>query len=144
MTRKDSSLSTRSFSRARTSDERGFVLVAALTIAVLYLSLIELLLIDATRAYQEAQRFRSRILAATLAEDAAELAADQMVVKPGGTVNVTDARGTIEGTYSRSGENFELKGRAITAGVAPETATVRLQGRIVDGRVVIDYAQHSQ
>ena len=54
--------SIRSSSRDRTS-ERGFVLAAAIILAVLYLGLIELLLLDGTRALQEAQRFRSRIVA---------------------------------------------------------------------------------
>jgi hypothetical protein len=60
--------STRSSSRARTA-ERGFVLGMAMVIAVLYFLLMELLLIDSSRALGEAQRFRSRVVAAALAEN---------------------------------------------------------------------------
>jgi Tfp pilus assembly protein PilX len=140
--------SIRSSSRAHTSSQRGFALVTALVIAALYLGLIELLLIDGTRAFHEAQRLRSRVIAATLAEDAVELAAERMVDKAGAKAGRTDAQGQIEGTYVRTAEQFELTGQATTAGVAPERATVRLQGRIVDDgathKITIDYAIHSQ
>ena len=151
----DTSRSIRSSSlvptnRARAGNgERGFVLVSALLIAVLYLGLIELMLADGSRAFHEAQRLRSRILAATLAENAAELAAEQMVHRAGTKVTHSDAQGRIDGTYVRGADQYEITGTATTAGVAPEHATVRLQGRIIDEggalpRVTIDYAIHSQ
>lgn len=136
--------STRSSSRDRTS-ERGFVLVAAIILAVLYFMLIELLLIDGTRSLQEAQRFRSRVVALTLAENAAELAAAQMVNTTNARVDVDSTDGTITGTYLRSGDSFQLIGEATTKGVAIQNAHVTIQGRIVDQtRVVIDYTNHSQ
>ena len=136
--------STRSFSRDRTS-ERGFVLAAAIILAVLYLGLIELLLIDGSRALQEAQRFRSRIVALTLAESAAELAAAQLVNNTNANVTVETSDGSLTGTLMKSGENFELVGDANTKGVARQHAHVRVQGRVIDGtRVVIDYTTHSQ
>ena len=136
--------SIRSSSRDRTS-ERGFVLAAAIILAVLYLGLIELLLIDGSRALQEAQRFRSRIIALTLAENGAELAAAQLVGNSNASVMVETSDGTITGTLLKTGENFELVGDATTKGVARQRAHVRVQGRVVDGtRVVIDYTAHSQ
>jgi hypothetical protein len=136
--------SIRSFSRDRTS-ERGFVLAAAIILAVLYLALIELLLIDGTRALQEAQRFRSRIVALTLAENGAELAAAQLVNNANANVTIETSDGSITGTLLKAGENFELIGDATTKGVARQHAHVRVQGRVVDGtRVVIDYTTHSQ
>lgn len=136
---------TRFFNRGRTSSQRGFVLGAALLIAVLYFALMELLLLDSTRSLQEAQRFRARIVAATLAESAAELAAAGMITKPGGEAQGEDAQGTMVGKYVRSGCcSFELIGEATSKGVPPATAHVRLQGRIVDNQVTIDYSTHSQ
>lgn len=144
MTDMDTSQSTRSSSRARTSSERGFALVTALVLAVLYLGLIELLLMDGTRALQEAQRLRSRVIAATLAENAAELAAEGMVSKFAGDVTSSDAQGEIEGKYTRTGEEFVILGRGTTSGVARESASVRIKGRVVGNSVTIDYAIHSQ
>lgn len=135
--------STRSFSRARTS-ERGFVLFAALVIAVLYLALIELLWMEGTRALNEAQRFRARVVAAAMAESAVELAAENMLVKLGTTVTASDGQGSMEGTLVRNGEAFELTGTATTSGVVKEEATAYVQGRIVGTRVAIDYSTHSQ
>ncbi len=132
-------------SRGRTSRQRGFVLGAALLLAVLYFALMELLLLDSTLSLQEAQRFRSRIVAATLAESAAELAAAGMVTKPGGEVQSEDAQGTMTGTYVRNGCcSFQLSGQSTSKGVPPASARVRLQGRIVGNRVTIDYSTHSQ
>lgn len=136
--------SIRSSSRDRTS-ERGFVLAAAIILAVLYFMLIELLLIDGTRSLQEAQRFRSRIVALTLAESAAELAAAQMVNNTNAHVDIDSTDGTLTGEYLRSGDSFQLTGEATTKGVAIQKSHVTIQGRIVDGtRVVIDYTNHSQ
>ena len=136
--------SIRSSSRGRTS-ERGFVLAAAIFLAVLYFMLIELLLMDGTRALQEAQRFRSRIVALTLAESAAELAGAQMVNTTNAHVDVDSTDGTLSGQYLRSGDSFQLTGEATTKGVAVQKAHVTIQGRILNGtQVVIDYTNHSQ
>jgi hypothetical protein len=121
------------------------VLAAAIFLAVLYFMLIELLLIDGTRAQKEAQRFRSRIVALTLAESAAELAAAQMINTTNAHVDVDSTDGTLTGEYLRSGDSFQLSGDATTKGVAVQKAHVTIQGRIVNGtQVVIDYTNHSQ
>lgn len=134
-----------SFSSRGRTDERGFVLAAALLIAVLYFALMELLLLDSARALQDAQRFRSHVIAATLAEDGAELAAAGMVAKSGGNADREDAAGKVIGSYVRNGCcNFELNGEASAKGVPPASAYVRLQGRIEGNTIFIDYATHSQ
>lgn len=139
------------FSRGRTDvkssrrTERGFVLATALLIAVLYFALMELMLLDSTRAFQDARRFRSHVMAAALAEDGAELAAAGMVAKSGASVARDDLQGTVAGNFVRGGCcNFELTGDASTKGVPPASAHVRLQGRITDTTVSIDYSTHSQ
>jgi len=130
--------------RARTADQRGYVLISAIALAILYFGLMELMLIDSSRALREAQRFRSRVVAATLAESAAELAAAQMINRPSATATATDHQGRMTGSLSTNSSQFELRGEGVTSGVAPVTATVRVQGRIEGTRVIVDYTFHSQ
>ena len=136
--------SIRSSSRARTS-ERGFALIAALTLALLYFALMELILIDSSRSLAEAQRFRARIMAAAVAEDAAELAALNMRVRDSGTVDVVAADRQMKATYRKAGENFEIEATGKSIGVMTQAASVRVQGRITESGVVkIDYTMHGQ
>ena len=126
--------------------ERGIVLVAALVLAVLYFALMELMMMDASRSLNEAQRFRARVVAEALAENGAELAAAQMITRDGGTASYTDDQGTINGKYRRVDCcAYELIGTGRTTGVIPQSSTVRLQGRIPRGttKITIDYAEHS-
>jgi hypothetical protein len=135
----------RFFSRARTTSQRGYVLITAIALAVLYFALMQLMLIDSSRALREAQRFRSRIVASTLAESAAELAAAQMVSGTApSTAKANDDQGSMQGELHLLGTNFELIGDATTAGVAPVKANVRVQGRIQGNKVIIDYTFHTQ
>jgi type II secretory pathway pseudopilin PulG len=135
--------SIRSSRRAATGSERGFVLAAALIIAVLYFALMELLLMDSSRALHEAQRFRSQVIADALAESAAEMAAMKMVADTSnGKVDVKDDQGTMTGTRKRSGNSFELTGEATAIGVPSISATATLKGTIDSFKVVIDYATH--
>ena len=136
--------STSSSSRARTR-ERGYVLIAAITIAILYFALMELMLIDSSRALREAQRFRSKVVAATLAESAAELSAASMVTRNAGdTINADDEQGTMKATCKVNGQAFIIEAEAETSGVSPVKSSVRVQGRIIGQRVMIDYTFHSQ
>ncbi len=141
---------TRSFNRARISSERGFVLGAALLLAVLYFALMELLLLDSTLQLQQADRFRAHVQAAALAETGAELAAANMVTSGGAEVKSKDEQGSFEGRYVRNGCcQFLLDGEATTNGVPAATAWVRLKGSFstaADGstRVAIDWSTHSQ
>lgn len=136
--------STSSSSRARTR-ERGYVLIAAITIAILYFALMELMLIDSSRALREAQRFRSKVVAATLAESAAELSAASMVTRNAGdTINADDEQGSMKATCKVNGADFNIDAEGTTSGVSPVKSSVRVQGRIVGQRVMIDYTFHSQ
>jgi hypothetical protein len=125
--------------------ERGYVLISAIALAILYFALMELMLIDSSRALKEAQRFRSRIMASTLAESAAELAAAQMVTtKASTTVSAKDDQGNMTGELKIVNDDFELIGQAETVGVQPVKADVRVQGRLKGTKIVIDYTFHSQ
>lgn len=136
--------SIRSTGRARTT-ERGFVLVAALSLAIIYFALMQVLLLDSSRALGEAQLFRSRVIAATLAENAAELAARNMTTQYVSTASLVDTQGRMQGKMTRSTDTFEIKAEGESSGVMPQIAKVHLQGRMgTDGNVKIDYAVHSQ
>jgi hypothetical protein len=139
--------SIRSSSRARTNRrERGFVLIAALTLAVLYFALMELMLVDSGRELAEAQRFRSRIVAAIVAENAVELAAHHMAVSGGMTINENGDQGFMRARMTRGGgDAFEIVGEGRTSGVMPQEAKVFVQGRIdASGKISIDYTMHGQ
>jgi Tfp pilus assembly protein PilX len=145
--------STRSSFRART-DERGYVLITAIALAILYFALMELMLIDSSRALREAQRFRSKVIATTLAESAAELSAASMVTRnAGNTINADDEQGsmtaecTLTPNPQKVGESaFLIKAEATTNGVPAATSTVQVQGRIeaTKAHVIVDYTYHSQ
>lgn len=135
---------TRSSFRARTR-ERGFVLISAIVLAVLYFALMELILIDSSRVLREAQRFHQHVLAVTLAESAAELSAASMVTRNAGdTINAEDDQGFMKATSKVSGTAFDIDAEATTKGVMTVKATVRVQGRIVGSRVMVDFTYHSQ
>ena len=135
--------SIRSCSRARTNSERGFALIAAIVLAVLYVGLIELLLLDSARELTEARRFRAKVVAATLAENGAELAAARLIDRPSANVNAEDAQGTISGTMRKlANEKFEITGTGSTTGVVQTSARVQLFGRIEGTQVKIEYAVH--
>ncbi|HKR66305.1 MAG TPA: hypothetical protein VJZ00_21430 [Thermoanaerobaculia bacterium] len=138
--------SIRSSFRAGRSSERGFALLVALVLAILYFAFIELLMIDASRELSEARRFRGRIVALTLAENAAELAAANLVANKSADVKAQDWQGTMAGTLMRSGEEFTLVGRAQSKGPEGTSAVVRIEGYIPEGttQVHIRFARHSQ
>jgi hypothetical protein len=139
--------SIRFFSRGRTRPrERGFVLVSALILAVLYFGLMELMLIDASRALAEANRYRARTVAGALAEDGVELASAQMITRQAAIVNTQNSQGSMSGELKvPTPGNFILTGSGTTNGIVSATASVEIQGRIVNGtQIYIDYSRHSQ
>jgi type II secretory pathway component PulK len=132
----DCSSSIRSSFRGRT--ERGFALITALLLAILFLGMIELALADATAAQREARRFRERISSQILADNAVELAAAGMLAKEsdGSFERETDA-GTMKGSFEiRPGGRFELSGEGRSAGLQVPS-TVVLEGRMIGNRIVI-------
>jgi Tfp pilus assembly protein PilV len=133
--------------RARTSKnrQRGFVLITAIILAVLYFALMELLLIESSRSLAEAQRFRARVVAATLAENAAELTALQLVNGgPSAPLPASDDQGTMSGSIRRSGNEFEIDARGSSSGVISQTSTVYLRGSVNGSEIAIEWAKHDQ
>ncbi len=132
--------------RARTDRQRGFILLAVLVLAILYFALMELMLMQTGEAFRASQRFRQRVVAQVLAENGAELAAQQMVNTLVTVKTYEDAQGKIRGEYRGSPTGaFEIDGKAETKGPSPVAATVHLQGHIENGtNPRIDFASHSQ
>jgi len=118
----------------------------ALIVAVLYFGLIELLLYDASRELGEARRFRARIIALTLAENGAELAAQNLVTVPVNSSITDDWQGTMSGDVEKSPGQFVIKGTGDASGIVKVHATVRVQGRVDEEKktISIDYTFHSQ
>jgi hypothetical protein len=150
--REDGLRSIRSFSRARTKRERGYALVWAIGLALLFFMLIQLVLIDSARELAEARRFRGRILAATLAENGAELAATRMTDRPFANVDAEDWQGKITGRMQRQEAQddrgkpiykFQIRGDGDAKGTDRASARVEVFGRIEDGQVHIDYTLHT-
>jgi hypothetical protein len=119
----------------------------AIILAVLYFGLIELLMIESSRELADARRFRARVVAQTLAENGAELAAHQLVQKPIAVrvpASAEDADGTIQGELRRASEtNFVLEGTGETKGLVKTKATVKVVGRLEGGTIYIDFTTHS-
>ncbi len=135
--------SIRSSFRARTR-ERGYALISAIALAVLYFAVMQLIMIDSSRVLREAQRFRSKIIAHALAENAAELAASQMLLTSVRNVNAKDAEGTMKGALTKGSNSFEIHAEGTSYGAESRRATVRLQGRIIGSDIKVDYTFHSQ
>jgi hypothetical protein len=116
----------------------------ALVLAVLYFALVELLLLDSQRELAEARRFRARIVAETLAENAAELAALQLVSRDSTPYfSIDTEQGTISGSMKKKNANtFEIHGEGTTAGITQSTARVSLHGVVTGKTVQIDFSYH--
>lgn len=126
-------------------NQRGFVLVTALAISILYFALMELLLIDSSRALGEAQRFRAHIVAGALAESAAELAAFQLIARDNAKIDKQDYQGTMHGVLQRNSNSFVLEGEGVAIGAMKQSAKVRVEGRVgEDKSVKIDFTVHGE
>jgi len=128
--------------RRQRKGQRGFVLIAALILAVLYFGLMELMLIDASQSLEGARRFRARVVAVTLAENAVELAAVQMVSKAGRTATAQNGDGQMHGTYT-PGDKFELIGEGTSTGLIDTESRVQIEGKIEGTVVTIEWARYA-
>src|SRR5688572_9183218 len=106
---------------------------------------MHLMLIESIEAFRGAQRFRSRVIAQALAEDAAELAAEQMVEHDSRTIDEEFDDGShVEASYDREERKFEIEATAEIAGVMPTRASVRVFGCVSGSDVYIHRTIHSQ
>jgi hypothetical protein len=129
----------------RRSSERGFALVLALVLAVLYFGLIELMLIDSSRELAEARRFRARIVAETLAENGVELAAWDVVTRTNTNAKAQDWQGSMEGSMTRnpSSGKYTIVAAGRTSGLDESSARVTVTGQTTGNAVYIQYTTHT-
>lgn len=140
---------TESINRSHVSDrargEKGFVLVSALVISLLFIGLIEMVLIDSSSRMRTAQRFRARTVAEILAENGAELAAQNMVNAASASGEAELAEGELSGELARMGETFILRGTGVSSGVHSATVAIEIRGRIgEDGTILIDSSEETR
>lgn len=117
----------------------------ALVLAVLYFGLIELLMIDSARELAEARRFRAHIIAETLAENGAELAARQIVSQTSTNAIAQDWQGSMQGLMVKSaGGQFDITAEGTISGLTESKARMFLRGRVVGSSDVrIQYTVHT-
>ena len=119
--------------------------MSVLILAILFFALMTLLLIESSEMSRRADRYRSRVMAQVLAENGAELAAQQMVTSVVTTKSYEDEQGRVEGKYKLSPSGrFDLTGSSETKGLPPVKATVSIQGHLDGTTPRIDFTFHSQ
>lgn len=113
-------------------------------LAILYFAMAELLLLDSSRELGEARRFRARIIAETLAENGAELAALNIVTSERAEAKADDWQGSIEGRMARRTDgSFDIEATGKTSGVTESKVRVLVRGRVVGNDVRIQYTLHT-
>jgi len=120
--------------------------VAVLVLAVLYMAMLQLLLLESSEKLRGAVRFRARIEADILAEEAIELASEGMIDSSSGrTVNRAVDSGKLEGSFEQlQGNRFRLAGRGQQTGPVASSASVVFEGRIRGTSIVIDRSEYGR
>ncbi len=134
--------------RRRNDREGGWVLISVLVISTLYFVLIALILWESTMRYRAAQRFRSKVIAQTLAENAVELAARGLTTGGSGDVDEEIDDGLmlaeVEVTGSARNAEFHIKAAGRSSGVRAAEASVEIWGTVRNGQISISRTKHSQ
>ncbi|MEO8379778.1 MAG: hypothetical protein ABI779_08960 [Acidobacteriota bacterium] len=116
----------------------------ALVLAVLYFGLIQLLMLDSARELSEARRFRARIVAETLAENAVELAARDIVTETNTNANAKDWQGSMEGRMAKAGSGqFDIVADGTSGGITESHARVLVRGQVTGTQVSVRYTTHT-
>ena len=122
--------------------EKGFVILGALFLALIYFASVELLLADTTARLLELRRTRARMAAEILADNAVELSADSMVVRLSVDAEKTTEEGTMMSTYRTEPDGtFVIEANAVTA--AGARARVQMRGRVTGTSISILRTRHS-
>ena len=113
-------------------------------LAILYFAMVELLLLDSARELAEARRFRARIMAETLAENGAELAALSIITTEKSEGTAEDWQGTLVGRMAKNpGGQFDIEAEGRTTGLTESRAKVLVRGRVIGTKVKIQYTIHT-
>lgn len=118
------------------------MLVSALVLALLFLAMMGLVLRESAEEHRAAQRVRARITAQVLAENGAELAAEDMVNLPGRSAEKENDEGTMAGRYRRMGNRFEIEATGVSRGTVRTESTLRIEGSIQGASIRIESAEY--
>jgi hypothetical protein len=133
------------FIRAAKTDRRGFVLITVLVLALLFFAMMELMLIESTQAMRGATRYRARVMAQAMAENAVELVAHDLLNGIGKSVTTETEDGLMSGTLEHFPDGtFRITAFAETAGALTHRATVEVRGTVSGPEVVVTRTRHSQ
>lgn len=121
-----------------TTSQRGYALLTALILALLYFGLMELVLIESTEAVRGASRFRSRVTAEILAQNGADLAAEEMVSRFTRDEESDLPGGHVIASYRRMPDaSFEIASAGTSEGPFSARRSLRIAGTVTNGNVAI-------
>ena len=120
------------------TSQRGYALLTALVLALLYFGLMELALIESTEAARGASRFRSGVTAEILAQNGADLAAEEMVSRFTRDVDIDLPGGHVIAGYRRMPDTtFEILSAGVSEGPFNARRSLRIAGTVNSGNVAI-------
>lgn len=133
----------------RVDPERGFALIGALLIALLLLVLMSVLLADLTRVTRGTATGRSRVIAESLAESGAELAARHMMLGLKSNFRQKLPQGEFEARWHRLATTlpdvwrFEIHITAVSSTLPPHRAELSIYGIHQNSHLVVQRTERS-
>lgn len=133
-------MSNRPWRRA-SSSERGFALISVLVVALLYFAFLQLLLTESSEAFRSAERYRARVVSRIMADNAAELVAEGMVMTASQKAEATLPEGTMAASLTQpAAGQFVIDARGEATGSFPATSTLHVEGLLIGNRPVVKRA----
>lgn len=122
---------------------RGFALIGALFVAILFFLIVAVLMTDLMRVTRSSATGRSRIVSESLAESGAELAVRHMMLGLQSNFSQDLPEGSFEARWQRFDTNlpdvfrFEIRVQAKSRTLPPHISTLDLDGMYRAGEVEI-------
>lgn len=132
----------------RADRERGFALIGALMVAILFFLLVSVLMTDLMRVTRSSATGRSRLVAESLAESGAELAARHMMLGLQSNFSQELPEGSFTAKWQRYPTNlpdiwrFEITVQARSRIVPPHESTLLVEGVYQAGELDIRKTRH--
>lgn len=132
----------------RTERSRGFALIGALMVAILFFLLVSILLTDLIRVTRSSATGRSRLVAESLAESGAELAARHMLLGLQSDFAQDLPEGSFEASWQRYPTNlpdlwrFEITVEARSRVLPPHNSILFVEGMYKAGVVEVRRTRH--
>jgi uncharacterized protein YbjQ (UPF0145 family) len=137
-------LSIESLRRART-DQKGFALLSAFFLAILYFALMELMLHSTTESLRETQRGTRRIAVEILADNAAELGAENLVKTLHRNAKLDSGADRMRGSTKVAADGaFTIEAEGHVGGAGATSLKLVVAGRIAGSDVLIERISYAQ